>query len=123
MSSERTERRPQHPLLAVILDVAMRPLDKVRGRVVPGARGRVLEIGVGTGLNLPHYGDVEAVIAIEPDPFMMRRAAARARASSARVMLVEASAEALPYDDETFDDVVLTFTLCTVPSPSARSPR
>lgn len=118
MFSQRSGERPSHPLLAAVLDVAMGSLDEVRARVVPLARGRVLEIGAGTGLNLPHYRDVDVLAAIEPDPFMMRRARQRAKEMGAPVLLVEATGERLPYADATFDDVVLTFTLCMVQEPT-----
>jgi ubiquinone/menaquinone biosynthesis C-methylase UbiE len=83
-----------------------------RRSLLAGAHGRVLEIGAGTGLNLPHYpgADSELVLA-EPDPGMRARLARRA-AGSARV--VDASAEALPFPEDSFDCVVSTMVLCTV---------
>lgn len=111
-------RRPEgHPVLAAILDTAMAPLAPMRDRVVPRAEGRVLEVGVGTGLNLERYDPalVDEVVAVDPDPHMLRRARPRAEAARVPVTLVEAGAEALPFPDGAFDSVVITFTLCTVP--------
>lgn len=107
-----------HPFVAAVLDVAMRSMEGVRERVVPEATGLVLEIGLGTGLNLPHYQEVTRLIGLEPDPFMRRRAKARARALGVDVDIVEARAEEMPLRDETFDTVVMTWTLCTVTDPT-----
>jgi ubiquinone/menaquinone biosynthesis C-methylase UbiE len=84
-----------------------------RRRTAPQARGRVLEIGIGSGLNLPLYGDaVEAIYGIDPSNRLLRRAGCQ---QAAGAELVEASAEALPFEDATFDTVVTTWTLCTIP--------
>jgi ubiquinone/menaquinone biosynthesis C-methylase UbiE len=112
-------QRDGHPVVAAILDLAMAPLDKVRTRVVPEARGRVLEIGVGTGLNLPHYGAVEELVGVEPDPYMLRRARRRAEAVPFPVAFEPVGAESMPFPDTSFDTVVVTFTLCTIPDPEA----
>ena len=104
-----------HPILARTLDVIMSPLASVRGRVVPLARGRVLEVGIGTGANLPLYGDIEHLTGLEPDPHMRARAAQRAADRSFPVELVDADAAALPFADGSFDTVVATFVLCTIP--------
>ncbi|MEO0602807.1 MAG: methyltransferase domain-containing protein [Myxococcota bacterium] len=108
-----------HPLLASLIDWTMAPLQRVRERLVPDARGRVLEIGFGTGLNLAHYDfeAVEALTAIEPDPHMRARAERKIAAAGQEVTLVPAFAESLPFEDGLFDEVVLTFTLCTIPDP------
>jgi len=108
-----------HPWIASLIDWTMAPMEPIRERVVPGARGRVLEIGFGTGLNLPHYDFalVERLTAIEPDPHMRVRAERRSTALGRDVTLLDAAAETLPFDDDTFDEVVMTFTLCTVPDP------
>jgi ubiquinone/menaquinone biosynthesis C-methylase UbiE len=85
-----------------------------RQRVVSKARGRVLEIGIGSGVNLPIYGsEATSVCGIDPSAGLLRRAA---RQSEARATLVEASAEAIPFGDETFDTVVTTWTLCAIPA-------
>ncbi len=102
-----------HPWLACMLDVVMAPLARVRPRVVGQATGRVLELGAGTGLNFSLYPPGVDVHAIEPDPHMRRRSEARAHAHNVR--LVDAAAEALPFDNDTFDCVVATFVFCTIP--------
>jgi ubiquinone/menaquinone biosynthesis C-methylase UbiE len=85
-----------------------------RAEFLASASGRCLEIGSGTGLNLERWPrDVELVLS-EPDPHM----AARLRAKTDREV-VEAPAEDLPFDDDSFDTVGLTFVFCTVPDPAA----
>jgi len=111
-----------HRWFAATYDLLMRPGDSVlapvRQFVAGGASGLVLEVGCGTGANLPYYDweRVESLDATEPDPFMLQRA--RRRASklppSARVTFHEAPAEALPFPDAIFDTVVVSLVLCTV---------
>ena len=86
-----------------------------RARLLAGARGAVLEIGGGTGANLPHYRDVERVTVSEPDPFMRRRLSPKLEAALVPVEVSEAGAEALTFPDGSFDTVVSTLVLCTVP--------
>jgi ubiquinone/menaquinone biosynthesis C-methylase UbiE len=89
-----------------------------RQRVVPRATGTVLEIGAGTGLNLPFYDRaVERLQALEPSREMWALAARRAAAVSFPVEAVTASAEAIPLGDRSVDTVVTTFTLCSIPDP------
>ena len=97
----------------------MAGLDRVRAKVVPSADGEVLEIGLGTGLNLVHYQAIERLVAVEPDPHMRRRAEARLGAASFPTELLDCSAEDLPFQDQVFDTVVATFVLCTIPDPEA----
>jgi ubiquinone/menaquinone biosynthesis C-methylase UbiE len=86
-----------------------------RERLLSGARGAVLEIGGGTGANLPYYGDVKRVTVVEPDPFMRRRLGPKGLAARVPVEVSAAWAEALPFSDDSFDTVVSTLVLCTVP--------
>jgi ubiquinone/menaquinone biosynthesis C-methylase UbiE len=87
-----------------------------RRRIVGAAEGRVLEIGIGSGLNLPLYGPtISAVIGLEPSPELSRRARPRAAAAAIPTMLLDASAEAIPLDKASVDTVVTTWTLCTIP--------
>jgi ubiquinone/menaquinone biosynthesis C-methylase UbiE len=87
-----------------------------RAELLGHARGRTLEIGAGTGLNLPHYpDDLDELILTEPDAAMRRRLATRLTHRQAR--LVDAPAERLPFADESIDTVVSTFVLCTVDAP------
>jgi SAM-dependent methyltransferase len=108
-----------HPWLAASIDFMMRPLFPARRLVVPEARGDVLELGVGTGLNFGLYGRVERLAGIDPDPFMLARARARAAEFALPIELHEAGAEALPFDRGRFDTIVMTFTLCTIPDVAA----
>jgi SAM-dependent methyltransferase len=84
-----------------------------RRELLRGVRGRVLEIGAGTGLNVSHYPAGIDVTYTEPDPYMARRL--RARVAD----VVEAGAEKLPFPDDSFDSVVSTLVLCTVPDVPA----
>ena len=89
-----------------------------RARVVPAARGRVLEVGVGSGLNLPFYGrGVTGLVGLDPSPELLRLAGSVTRSAPFPVDLVEGSAEGLPYGDASFDTVVTTWTLCSVRDP------
>jgi ubiquinone/menaquinone biosynthesis C-methylase UbiE len=90
-----------------------------RARLLESARGKVLEIGAGTGANLPLYGpNVEALTVTEPEAPMARRLAKHLRQQSRAAELLEASAEQLPLPDGQFDTVVSTLVLCTVPDPA-----
>jgi ubiquinone/menaquinone biosynthesis C-methylase UbiE len=84
-----------------------------------GARGATLEIGVGTGLNLELYPADVALTAIDLTPEMLARARARAASINRAVDLREADATRLPFADASFDTVVSTLTLCTIPDPQA----
>ncbi len=91
-----------------------------RRRVLASAGGRVLEIGFGTGLNLPHYpSTVTALVALDPADLLPDRVSARCRLAPCPVEFVHQTAETLPFDAERFDCVVSTWTLCTIPDPVA----
>lgn len=91
-----------------------------RQRVLAPARGEVLEIGFGTGLNLPHYpGTVSKLVAIDPANILPDRVAARKESARFPVEFVHQTAEHLPFDNRCFDCVVSTWTLCTIPNPVA----
>lgn len=101
-----------------LLHMAMRQeaLLPFRQRVISAADGRVLEIGIGSGLNLPLYGpSVRTVIGLEPSPELLRMARDRAATAPVPVELLEASAEAVPLELASIDTVVTTWTLCTIP--------
>ncbi len=109
-------------LLAAIYDPLIAPLDpmgvrKWREWTVGAARGHTLELGVGTGLNLPHYRAATAVAAIDPDGASLRRAWSRRNGNGESITLYQARAEELPFADESFDAVVGTLTFCTIGDP------
>lgn len=109
-----------YELLSMAEDPMIRDL---RAETAGGARGRILEIGAGNGLNFSHYPeDGGVVVAVEPEPTMLKKARPRARDARARVHLVRGSAEALPFRDGAFDTLVATLTLCSVPD-AARAAR
>jgi len=92
-------------------------LARWRGALLAGARGDVLEIGAGTGLNLPHYPKaVRRLVLVEPDR-AMRQVLARKVGDRSDVILVDSTAELLPLPDAAFDFVVSTLVLCSVQSP------
>jgi ubiquinone/menaquinone biosynthesis C-methylase UbiE len=95
-----------------------RQLVPLRERVVGAARGRVLEVGIGSGLNLPFYHrDVEVVLGVDPSIELLHMAKKHTPWVHFPVELTEASAEDLPLDDRSVDHVVLTWTLCSVGDP------
>jgi len=103
-------------------DLFMDRMDRAGGeehrrRLVEEAGGEVLEIGAGTGKNLPLYGAAERLVALEPDPAMRARAHMEARKSRVPVEVVEGDAMALPFGDASFDTLVFSLVLCTVPDP------
>lgn len=83
------------------------------------ARGRVLEIGIGTGLNLPHYPADMSIVAIDLSPAMLAIAKRRAADLGRDIDLRTGDAQALPFDDEVFGTVVCALSLCTIPDPAA----
>jgi ubiquinone/menaquinone biosynthesis C-methylase UbiE len=102
-----------------LIDRAMRQkvFGPYRARIVGAAEGRVIEFGIGSGLNLPLYGTaVRAVIGIEPSPPLLHRA--RRQIAGAPVEFIQGTAEALPLADKSVDTVVTTWTLCTIPDVS-----
>jgi len=111
-----------HKWFAAIYDRMAAPEERrfmsaVREELAGGAQGKVLEIGAGTGLNFPHYRDDVEVIATEPDPYMRQRAQRRLAESGKNIELREASAEELPFDSDSFDTVVGTLVMCSIPHP------
>jgi len=104
-------------ILPRLCDLAMRNKQLVpyRERVMGAAEGRVLEIGAGSGRNLPFYGpSAKQILALEPSPKLLEMAGS-VRHQEIPVSFIEASAEAIPLDDHTADTVVTTWSLCTIP--------
>ena len=105
-------------VLPRLIDLAMRNRDvtRYRERVVPLARGRVVELGFGSGLNLPFYSsEVSEVHAVDPSAELARIAAHRVRAARTPVHVHVQSGETLPFESGFADTVVTTFTLCSIP--------
>ena len=110
-------------ILPWLIDFAcgMKSVSKQRMKVIPQAHGRVLEIGIGTGLNLPFYdtSQVRELVGVEPSQRMHHLVLQRSRAARLPVEIVGITAERLPLADAVFDTVVSTYTLCTIPDPVA----
>jgi ubiquinone/menaquinone biosynthesis C-methylase UbiE len=107
-------------ILPRVIDLAMRvsEVKRYRALVVPRARGAVLEIGVGSGLNLDYYRDgVERVEGVDPSTELLAMAKRRRGGVPFDVELLACPAEKLPLDDASFDCAVTTFTLCSVADP------
>jgi ubiquinone/menaquinone biosynthesis C-methylase UbiE len=120
----RRMAKPSHPVMAAVYDAIMAPQDwfglrKQRLRLAAAATGRVVEVGAGTGWNLPLYRNAAEVVAVEPDPHMLRRARKRVGKSPAPTRLVEADGQDLPFGDGEFDSAVVSLSLCTIPDPAA----
>lgn len=98
-----------------------RPIMRQREKVVPEAAGVVLEIGIGTGLNLPYYDHnrVERLIGLDPSERSWALAGARASALSFPVEFIGLPGEEIPLADDSVDCVVMTYSLCTIPDPQA----
>jgi ubiquinone/menaquinone biosynthesis C-methylase UbiE len=95
-------------------------LRAVRQRLLAQAGGQTLEVGAGTGLNLPHYPQtVTQLVLAEPDRHMARQLRRRVAALRPDAELLDATAAQLPFADASFDTVVVTFVLCSVPDPDA----
>ena len=116
----------EHRIFAAIYDRALAGIERkglsdLRAELLAEAGGRTLEIGAGTGHNLPHYpASVTELVLAEPDPHMARRLRTHLEQESPGppVEVVEAPAEDLPFDDGEFETVVATLVFCTVQDPA-----
>ncbi|MBW7852163.1 MAG: class I SAM-dependent methyltransferase [Rhodospirillales bacterium] len=100
----------------IALTMRQKQFGEMRARLVPAAEGRVLEVGMGSGLNLPFYGPgTTEIFGLEPSPALLRMAGERARRLARPVRLLPASAEDIPLDAASIDTVVTTWTLCSIP--------
>lgn len=95
------------------------PIEKQRAKIVPFARGHVLEIGIGSGLNLPHYDStkIEKVTGVDPDEHIWKRSQKRRDAAKFPVERIGLSGEDIPMSTGSVDTVVVTYSLCTIPDP------
>lgn len=101
-----------------LTDLAMRNkhLGPYRERVIGAAEGRVLEIGVGSGLNLARYPPaIRELVALEPDPKLIGMARQKSTERERPLTFLEASAEHIPLEDHSVDTIVSTWTMCTIP--------
>lgn len=111
------ERFVVPPLIAMACGA--RPIERQRQKIVPLAEGRVLELGFGSGLNLPHYdpAKVTRLFALEPAPGMLVRARKAAEASPVPIEILPERAEDLSIGPASVDTVLVTYSLCTIPDP------
>lgn len=98
-----------------------RPIRRQRAKIVPQACGRVLELGIGGGFNLAFYDParVDSVTGVDPSEGLRRLAQTAPRPATLKVEVLAGEAEALPFDNQIFDSIVCTFTLCSVHTPAA----
>ncbi len=110
-------------ILPYLLDFAcgMKAVGRQREKVVPLAEGRVLEVGIGTGLNMQYYDKsrVGKIIGLDPAIQLHRLALKRIDRAGLEVELVGLSAESIPFADASFDSVMITYTLCSIRDPVA----
>jgi ubiquinone/menaquinone biosynthesis C-methylase UbiE len=111
----------QDQIVPLLINLTMRRRDLAayRNRVIPAADGRVLEIGIGSGLNLPFYSrNVERLIGLDPSPKLLSMVRRNLRPDAPSLELIEGSAEAIPLENNSVDTVVTTWTLCSIPDAS-----
>jgi ubiquinone/menaquinone biosynthesis C-methylase UbiE len=109
-------------ILPWLIELAMRnrALARYRDRALASAQGEILEIGVGAGVNLPRYGAAAAhICALDPSAALLHRAAAKRDEAPCPVALLRGVAERLPFAESSFDTLVMTWTLCSIPDPAA----
>jgi len=109
-------------VLPRFIDLALgtKAFDEIRSRVASNLDGEVLEVGFGSGRNVPHYPtDVKRVRAVDPATVGRKLAAGRVGASAVPVEYVGLDGQNLPLEDESVDHVLVTWTLCTIPDVSA----
>ncbi|MEH7355644.1 class I SAM-dependent methyltransferase [Neobacillus drentensis] len=109
-------------IFAKSYDFFMRPLEKkkfnqIRKELLANATGSVLELGSGTGVNFSFYETAERVTAVEPSMHMIEHSIPKQKQSLVPIEVVQASAEDLPFESDTFDTVVATLVFCTIPNP------
>lgn len=95
---------------------SLQPAMRQRQKIIPHAKGRVLEVGLGSGLNLPYYdaSKVSKVWGLDPSPKMIQMAETRARSVNFEVEFINFPGEDIPLETNSVDTVVVTYTLCTI---------
>jgi ubiquinone/menaquinone biosynthesis C-methylase UbiE len=121
-ASEQAEVTKRYNRMARIYDIYDAPMEwmgtkKRRAQLLENAHGSVLEVGVGTGKNLPHYGPDAEVTGIDVSAGMLAKAKERVRSLPVKADLIEADVQDLPFDDESFDTAVSTCVFCSVADP------
>ncbi len=101
------------------LPLALMGMNRLRRKLIKLARGRVLEVAAGTGLNLRYYDDSVTLVLSDLSEAMLAKASRRVNRRAGRTAIVQANAEQLPFQSASFDTVVSTFSLCTFPDPVA----
>lgn len=113
----------ENHVLPLLIDCAcgMKAVRQERAKLIPQARGRVLEVGIGTGLNLPHYdaANIQTLQGLDPACAMHAKATQRMQAAGLKVELIPLSAEKIPAADGSYDTIVCTFTLCSIPDAAS----
>ena len=114
----------RHPVFARLYDRMSRADERhggaeLRDELLRGTSGSVLEVGAGNGLNFRHYpAGVTSLTAVEPEPHLRQRAAEAAATTDIPVTIIDGTADDLPFPDESFDTVVASLVLCSVPEPA-----
>lgn len=110
-------------ILPYLIDLVcgMKPISRQREKLIPLAQGRILEIGIGTGLNIPYYNQskVEKITGLDPGLQMHSLAIKRMKRAKISIELIGLSAEKIPLPDASFHSIVVTYSLCTIPEPLA----
>jgi ubiquinone/menaquinone biosynthesis C-methylase UbiE len=101
-----------------LINLAMqaKPITKQRKKIIPEAKGRVLEIGIGSGLNFKYYNqlNISEVFAVEPDSTLLDKAKISAQKNNISLNIQKISAENLPFENNMFDTIISTYTMCSI---------
>jgi len=97
-----------------------KPIDYQRGKLVPYAKGIVLDIGIGSGLNIPFYNksNINHLYGLDPSPELLEIAMKVAKTHELDIEFLECGAESIPLADDSIDTIVITYTMCTIPDIS-----